>query len=62
MKQQAATINGGHMRFIGGVLALIVASAAIAAANIVIPFSGSGASGTIAPGEAWTINQLSTFN
>jgi hypothetical protein len=28
----------------------------------VIPFSGSGASGTIAPGEGWTINQLSTFN
>jgi hypothetical protein len=50
------------MRFIGGVLALIVASAAIAAASVVIPFSGSGASGTIAPGEAWTINQLSTFN
>lgn len=50
------------MRFIGGVLVLTVASAAIAAASIVIPFSGSGASGTIAPGEAWTINQLSTFN
>lgn len=50
------------MRFLGKVLALIVASAAIAGATIVIPFSGSGASGTIAPGEPWTINQLSTFN
>jgi hypothetical protein len=50
------------MRFLGRILALIVASAAMAGASIVIPFSGSGASGTIAPGEAWTINQLSLFN
>jgi len=50
------------MRFLGRILALIVASAAMASASIVIPFSGSGASGTIAPGEGWIINQLSTFN
>ena len=50
------------MRFLGKILALIVASAVMAGATIVIPFSGSGASGTIAPGEGWIINQLSTFN
>lgn len=50
------------MRFLGRVLVLILAFAAMASASIVIPFSGSGASGTIAPGEAWTINQLSSFN
>jgi hypothetical protein len=50
------------MRFLPRILTLIVASAAMAGATIVIPFSGSGSSGTIAPGEAWTINQLSTFN
>jgi hypothetical protein len=43
-------------------MALILTSALMAGATIVIPFSGSGASGTIAPGEPWTINQLSTFN
>jgi len=53
VKQQAATTRMEVlMRFTGGVLALIVTSAAIAAASIVIPFSGSGASGTIPPGEA----------
>lgn len=50
------------MRFLSRILALIVACAAMAHASIVIPFSGSGSSGTIAPGEAWTINQMSTFN
>jgi hypothetical protein len=50
------------MRFLGRILALIVVSAAMANATIIIPFSGSGAGGTIAPGEAWTINQLSSFN
>src|SRR5215471_16748010 len=50
------------MRFLSRILAHIVACAAMAHASIVIPFSGSGSSGTIAPGEAWTINQLSTFN
>ena len=50
------------MRSLGRILALILASAVMAGATIVIPFSGSGASGTIAPGEAWTINQLGTFN
>jgi len=50
------------MRFLNRILLLMVASAAMAGATIVIPFSGSGASGTIAPGEAWTINQLSSFN
>src|SRR5215469_18526094 len=50
------------MRWLGRILALMVACAGMAHAGIVIPFSGSGASGTIAPGEAWTINQLSTFN
>jgi hypothetical protein len=48
--------------FLGRILALVVASAATADASIVIPFSGSGASGTIAPGESWAINQLSKFN
>jgi len=50
------------VRFLAKISALILASAAMAGATIVIPFSGSGSSGTIAPGEAWTINQLSTFN
>jgi len=50
------------MHFLSKVLVLIVACAAITHATIVIPFSGSGASGTIAPGEGWTINQLSSFN
>lgn len=50
------------MRFLGGILAVILASAVIAGATIVIPFSGSGGSGTIAPGEGWIINQLSLFN
>ena len=50
------------MPLLGKVLVLIVSSAAIAHAGIIIPFSGSGASGTIAPGEGWIINQLSTFN
>lgn len=50
------------MRFLGRILAIVVVSVAIAHASIIIPFSGSGASGTIAPGEAWTINQLSSFN
>src|SRR5215472_12527483 len=50
------------MRSLGRILALMVACAGMAHAGIVIPFSGSGASGTIAPGEPWTINQLSTFN
>ena len=50
------------MRFLGRILALMVAFVTVAHAGIVIPFSGSGSSGTIAPGEAWTINQLSTFN
>ena len=49
------------MRFLT-ILALMVASVATAGATIVIPFSGSGATGTIAPGEGWTINQLSSFN
>jgi hypothetical protein len=47
---------------LGRILALVIASAATADASIVIPFSGSGASGTIAPGQSWAINQLSTFN
>ena len=50
------------MGFLSKVLVLIVAFAAMAHATIVIPFSGSGASGMIAPGQPWTINQLSTFN
>jgi hypothetical protein len=50
------------MRFLCGVSLLFVACAAIASATIVIPFSGSGSSGTIAPGEPWIINQLGTFN
>jgi len=50
------------MRFLSRILIVLVASAAMAGATIVIPFSGSGSSGTIAPGEAWTINQLGTFN
>jgi hypothetical protein len=50
------------MRFLLKVLVLLVLSAAIASATIVIPFSGSGSSGTIAPGEGWIINQLSSFN
>src|SRR5215471_937730 len=50
------------MRFLTRILLLMVASSAMAGATIIIPFSGSGASGTIAPGEGWTINQLSTFN
>jgi hypothetical protein len=53
---------GVTLRFLGRILAVILASAAIAGATIVIPFSGSGASGTIAPGEGWIINQLSSFN
>ena len=44
------------MRFLSRILALIVASAATAGATIMIPFSSSEASGTIAPSEAWTIN------
>ena len=50
------------MRFLGGILAVILVSAVIAGATIVIPFSGSGGSGTIAPGEGWILNQLSLFN
>lgn len=50
------------MRFLGRILAMLVLSAAIAGATIVIPFSGSGSSGTIAPGEGWIINQLGSFN
>jgi len=50
------------MGFLGKLSVLIVAFAAIGHATIIIPFSGSGASGTIAPGEGWIINQLSTFN
>src|SRR5215469_1899524 len=50
------------VRFLGRILALILASSAMAGATIIIPFSGSGASGTIAPGEGWIINQLSSFN
>jgi hypothetical protein len=50
------------MRFLGRILALMVVSVAMADGSIIIPFSGSGASGTIAPGEPWTINQLSSFN
>jgi hypothetical protein len=50
------------MRFLVRIFVLILVSAVIADASIIIPFSGSGASGTIAPGEGWTINQLSSFN
>jgi hypothetical protein len=50
------------MRSLAKLLLLIVVTVTTANASIVIPFSGSGASGTIAPGEAWAINQLSTFN
>lgn len=50
------------MRFLGRILALIVMSVVTAGASTIIPFSGSGASGTIAPGEGWIINQLGLFN
>ena len=50
------------MRFLSRILALIDVCAVTAGASIVIPFSGSGASGTIAPGQGWIINQLSSFN
>ena len=50
------------MRFLSRIMIVLLGSAVIASATIVIPFSGSGSSGTIAPGEAWTINQLGSFN
>lgn len=53
---------GIAMRFVSRILLMIILSAGMASATIVIPFSGSGASGTIAPGENWAINQLGTFN
>src|SRR5262245_41414561 len=46
------------------VITLIMSLCAVAARAdvIVIPFSGSGSSGTIAPGEFWSINDLGTFS
>lgn len=46
------------------IVALVLCSSAVLAKadSIVIPFSGSGSSGTIAPGEPWSINDYGTYS